>query len=279
MEKLVITTEETMKQLYKSALLAVLGLAGVTAAQASTDLFIGFNDSVGPSSAQNDYVIDIGSFATLQADALAAPNDTINLMSLNAGLPQINQSTFGTTFATAFSSDPNEASDVAAGVAGGNTGSSPKQLWQTAPVGVTPGNISVSSFNAGAAQPNSLAAGEYASTTQNSSWTWLIAKSPTLVGTETAGNSLASSTGTNPMGSLGIGIYPSLVLNLWENTATGGLHPAVGGWVDEGYFTFDIQDDTITYTIPVPEPAVYGTVAGAGLLLLALRRQLVAKKA
>jgi hypothetical protein len=71
-----------MKNFYKTALLAALGLGSVVTVQASTDLLLGFNDAAGPSSAQNDYVIDLGlNGATLVADAIAN-SGTYDLSSL-----------------------------------------------------------------------------------------------------------------------------------------------------------------------------------------------------
>ena len=91
-----------MKKLYKAALLAALGLTGATAAQAQvapSDVFLGFNDSAGPSGANNDYVIDLGAGANFTTTA------SLNLSSdFNAS-----------TFSTAFSADASYLNNVAAG--------------------------------------------------------------------------------------------------------------------------------------------------------------------
>src|SRR5580704_4447759 len=128
-----------MKKFPHAAFLAALCLGGVSIAQAGTDLFVGFNDAAGPISAQNDYVIDIGSWTALTNSA-ETNSGSIDLMSSVAPM-QIDQPTFTSTFATAFSADSSELNDVAVGVAGGSTGGNTKFLWQTAPTGITPGTI------------------------------------------------------------------------------------------------------------------------------------------
>jgi hypothetical protein len=65
---------------------------------------------------------------------------------------------------------------------------------------------------------------------------------------------------------------------LWEVPVTAGRGSSPSDTY-LGYFTFDNADDIISFTsvnaaVAVPEPAAYGVLAGAGLLLLALRRQL-----
>jgi hypothetical protein len=262
-----------MKNLYQAALLTTLGLGSITAVRGgTTDLYIGFNDAAGPTSAQNDYVIDIGQFSSVLA-AANTHGGTVDLMSANAP-SQINQATFTSTFGSAFSTpDSGWANNVAVGVVGGQTTLNPKQLWQTMPTSVTtPARISGSALSTAANQPQALVAGEYASTTTDTGWTWLVAASPTAGGAEPSG-SVATTTHINPMGQLSGG---TLVLNLWQDTRNSATSPQDTGWVDEGFFTFNLNTDDITFTAlgVAPEPATYGTVAGGLLLALALGRQL-----
>jgi hypothetical protein len=103
-----------MKNLYKAALLAALGLASVSVAQAQSDMLLGFNDAgpnTGAASYQNDYVIDLGAISQF----------TVN--STYSG--SIAQSTFD----GAFSSDANYLNDVAVGVVAENNTVSPKQIY------------------------------------------------------------------------------------------------------------------------------------------------------
>jgi hypothetical protein len=59
---------------------------------------------------------------------------------------------------------------------------------------------------------------------------------------------------------------------------------ATGGAFSEiGTITIDVPTDTVTFngidSAPVPEPTTYGLLAGAGLLLVGVRRQFVKKNA
>lgn len=257
-----------MKNSYKATLLIALGLASVSAVRAQTsDLLLGFNDAAGPSTAQNDYVIDLGLTGNaLIADA-TANNGTYNL-----------SSTFSaSTFNTAFGTDSGALSDVAAGVVGGVAGVPTAYLFQTSLVGNSPTTLASSAtpaFNNSLASAGASTIGEYGSGGQ-SGWTAFVAASPSSLGTLTSGSDVSAQTG-NPLGQLSSGV---LDLTLWENTETkAGTHEAVQGWVDEGTIDINLNNDTIGFsTVAVPEPSTYGLFAGAGLLAVALRRQFSVK--
>jgi opacity protein-like surface antigen len=252
-----------MKKLYKAALLAALGLGSITAAQASTDLLLGFNDAAGPTSAQNDYVIDLGlSGATLVADAIAN-NGTYDLSSL------FNSS----TFTTAFGSDSSALNNVNVGVVGGYSISNPKLLYQTVAAGVTPAALSGSELSNGANIAQGITIGEYASTT-GAGWTASVAVNATTLNSQNFPSTIANATGISPLGNLSSGV---LSIELWENQRNGISSPA--GWVDQGTFNINLNTDTITFITPVPEPSTLGLMGGAGLAALPLCRRFTRKNA
>jgi hypothetical protein len=61
------------------------------------------------------------------------------------------------------------------------------------------------------------------------------------------------------------------------------LGAAGGAFSEIGTITIDVPTDTVTFngidSAPVPEPTTYGLLAGAGLLLVGVRRQFVKKNA
>ena len=83
-----------------------------------------------------------------------------------------------------------------------------------------------------------------------------------------------SNTGLNP-DSL-IGTSSVLYEDLWYNSDTSSR--GTTGFTYEGYFTLDFTGSNpgVTFT-PVPEPAALSIFAGAGLLLLTLRRRMTGK--
>ncbi len=264
-----------MKKLYKAALLAALGLGSISAAQANSDLLLGFNDAAGPTSAQNDYVIDLGlNGATLVADANAA-GGTYDLSSLfNAG-------TFTTTFINTAADlsgtalDPNWANNVCAGVVGGYTSFNPKLLYQTVAAGITPASISGSELSGAANIAQSPLIGEYVSTT-GSGWTASVAVDATTLNSATFPSTVANATGISPLSNLSSGV---LSMELWENQRNTSAGPAAG-WVDEGTFNINVSSDTVTFTAaPVPEPSTIGLLGVAGLAALQFSRKFKRKNA
>jgi len=239
------------KPLYKAALLAALGLASATAAHAQAlgaNFGVGFNDAAGPASAQNDYVINMGTFT------LFTPNSTVTV-----GIDP-------TAFNNAFGTDGNALNNVAVGGVEG-LGGVGGQMMITGPMptaGISVVGTSISSVGG-------LNVGEYSSTavTPISPWSAAVAPSPIATGGPLSVSALMD----NPLTYL---VNGQASMTVWEATITGTSRVEIlGPWTDIGTLTINANPgvDTITFT-GVPEPATYSLLAGAGLLVLSLRRQI-----
>jgi hypothetical protein len=236
-----------MKNMYKLALLAALGLGSITAAQAANnDIILGFNDPNGPAAAQNDYAIDLGYTAqTGQANSLTANSSfTINFSS--------------SLFATAFGSDSSALNDVLAGITGVYSGTASRTVFLSGQS--TPSSIAKSPFNNTVSVASGVATGEYGSTSSSATWTTVL-------------GGVQNDTGAPVTSTLVNGIVTE---NLYEATQANSLStPSAFSLV--GTFDINANNDTVTFTganvSPVPEPATYGLLSGAGMLLLGLRRQ------
>jgi hypothetical protein len=229
-----------MKNSYKLALLTVLGLTSVTAAQAYTsgDLLIG----VYQPGVANTEVLDLGSLATLTSEG------SVDLTSALASAG------FSTTL----------SSSAEFGVLGA----------------VTSGNGTVN-HNTYLSTPGTTP--------------------PTIANFTSFGTSKAPivTLGNNP-GAQGVGSGPDYFSSI--TIGDGGIADALGGFVTQTSVTgtadlFTIADngsapvldgtlslsptsEVLTFTaVPVPEPAAYGLLAGAGLLIVSLRNKLRSKKA
>jgi hypothetical protein len=248
--------------LYKAALLAALGLAGITTAQASnSDFLLGFNDAAGPTAAQNDYVIDLGS-ATSLYNAAASNGGTVNLWN----------STIGGLFTTAFSADGNYDNNVAVGLVEGNTPSSGTQfLYQTINGNPsTPATISGTELLGSAAYAQGVSVGESASGAAGT-WSYQVAPSPVSQGLVAANGDTVAATTAQPLSYLASG---TVTETLYENTLSGsGRSATVGGWTVAGSITVNPDADIIDITI-VPEPSTYALLALGGLLVLSFRHRI-----
>jgi PEP-CTERM motif len=254
-----------MKNLYKAALLAALGIGSITAAKASTqDMLLGFNDAAGPAAANNDYVIDLGLASQFTATSFV---DVSALFSASS-------------FTTAFGADNNQANDVAVGFGAGNstvTPSIPGFLYQTSPAAALTGTPSAGAAGNSAVKfgGSQISPNVYASSTAGG-WSALVAAAP---GTSAAGT-VAQFT-ANPLALTASGMIAE---ELYETTLTAsGRSTVPTPWADLGQFTVNTTTGSVIWQganfQAVPEPATYGAFAGAGLLALSLRRQLSRKNA
>lgn len=249
--------------LYKAALLAALSVALSPAAKAANngDVFVGLNDAAGPTSAQNDYVIDLGSYTDFTTTGTV--QGTIN----------------STMFNTAFGTDGNALNEVAVGaVAGGQIAGGNNYLFST---GNLSGIPSASPFKNSQNSAGTVEGGEYASagSISDTTWSFEVAVSPTQP--DEYGNGVASETG-NPMSYLTGG---TATLDLYESTFSGTRGASPSAWTLLGTLTIDANSsvsdpsdanaDTITFTgvDAVPEPGTFGLFAIGGLLAHGLRRR------
>lgn len=250
-----------MTKLYKTALLAALGLATLSAAQASTsDMLLGFNDAAGPSSAQNDYVIDLGAVSQFTTTASLDLSSYFN----------------ATTFATAFSTDAGYLNNVSAGVVEAYGGGYPKTLFLTS-AGTPSSTIQKSPFLNSIAILGAVTVGEYTSAsgiTGNNGWSYAVAVSPTDVG---ASSSASAQAGVNPLQNLNNGIITETLYTTYNTGAFGSAANPVA-WSAVGTFNINVNNGSILFTgvSAVPEPSTYVlALVGGGLMLVALRRRSV----
>jgi len=242
------------------ALLVALGLASMPAAQASSDFLLGFNDAAGPTAAQNDFVIDLGSVGYIY-----------NLAEANGGSINLWTSSIGTLFANAFSADTSYDNNVAVGLVEGNTPSSGTQLLQQTINGnpSTPLAISGTELLGSAAYAQGVSIGESASGAVGT-WSYQVAPSPISLGLIAANGDTVAATTEQPLSYLSSG---TVTETIYANTLSGsGRNASVGGWTEAGTLTVNPDASTIEITV-TPEPSTYGLLALGGLLVLSFRHR------
>lgn len=256
-----------MKRLIKSAAL-VMGaalLSQVSAhAQASLygapgDLILGFTGGTGG----NDYIVDLGqpNLAPGAHTSLSNPNFTSGALSA-AGFSTVSGANAGVV-----------SSDLGAG--------GPQFVYLSTAHNGHPavGTSNGGQIGAGSGIVSSLAMDSTLTATiarndpGQTAWSEIIAQNPTTGGTAVPGN-FTFQMGDNPMTTIS---GTSLVEDIWNSTSTPGAYHLLGTLT----VNFGGANPVATFdaAAPVPEPSTYGLIAGAGLLLVSLRRQFSAKNA
>ena len=228
-----------MKKLYRTALLAALGLASMVTAQAATyngDLIVGFTTQSG-----SDVIYDLGAESSLTS------GETWNLSSLLSGFSSL--------------------SGVNWGVIGAQNNSGTRNLWSTTS-GFTPDPVAgIAAWN----KDNTAIASIYSNF-------GIAGAGQSLSITSTDDNSWNMQTINGSLGAQFINAYGNnpnvqgLTSDSLYGIVAGGSDPTL-----LGSFALD-NTGTLTFTA-VPEPITFGAFAGAGLLLVSLRNQLRRKQA
>jgi hypothetical protein len=264
-----------MKNSYKVALLAALGIISATsgyAQYADGDLLLGFTST----GANKDYTFDLGQISSFTANEQLGSGISWSVFSSAFGANNVAVGAVGAD--TTGNVDPSGGQTIwtsvlrstqpvtSSGVAGSSTPSATSQLAMDAQTG-DPGGVT-----------QNPAVTQNGGTVVGNTWGDLIA---TGVGTPgTLGSSWASGI-HNPMVALGTGSAGGAV-NLDIYTATDDNN--VNTYTYAGDLQINITssgasviwDPTLA---AVPEPTTYGLLAGFGLLAVALRNQFSRKNA
>ena len=251
-----------MNKFYKAAVVAVAAALASQVAQAvpsANNLYLGLTQS----SAQNDYIIDLGLASSII--------DTSPVVDLSG---DFSQSTFNSTF-----------SGGATGVAMGSVGAA---TAAQSPSGVP--DFFVTQLRGGGPGSNPFVKGTESVATLGHSSTVVATGASSFLGvgaippggsTATAGKPWANNVAASTSGTFfnKTGAQPDSTISssdvIYEDVFE---VTSAGGYVYQGYLTFDdsnTEDPILTFTngSAVPEPAAYGSLAGLGVLALALRRQ------
>ncbi len=259
-----------MNKITKAAVIAAgvaLACGAAHAQIAPNDLILGFNQQEVSSS---DYIVDLGNISTGVGVGGTQIVDLSSKISISA-------------FNSAFSS-PN---GVAAGFAGGNNGIGTKDVFVTqlrsganpasVPGSVTPANPNTASaISTAAAAVNAITPLGVVGSGSGTTWSSQVAPNAS----DNTGTPFLAQLGINPNSVITGG---TVVEDLYQDNRVGSLGQS--GWTYDGFLTLTFSGgaESLTFTpagfVPVPEPATYGWLAGAGLLALSLRRQLGRKTA
>jgi hypothetical protein len=253
-----------VKTLMLGAVGALLASQSVQAAYVANDLILGFNQGNG--SGPNDYIVDLGN-----------ANSAVGV----GGSQQVTLGAFnGATFNSLYGGF---SGGVTMGAAGGQGALTGRDLYMTVlrtanigsqfagiagstaptPVASTPMANGVNQIGA-MVNGLGLSAGGSANVPQSdpNSW-WNNVLDPQNA------NTFFSKTGRNP--NAGDTSASILYEDLYRGTPS-------GAFTYLGYLALDSSAGTLVFTpsafVPVPEPSTYGIIAGSGLLLLTLRRQI-----
>lgn len=282
-----------MKKLTKSALLAPgVALAAQTTHATGTDLVLGFTGN----GASSDAVIDLGSAAQVGINGSSVV-DLIDNRGASFSATGLSGSSFQSLLSSVFSGGVNGAGMTLVGGQNGlatffylsqnrgAAGSDPTVPLSSAPfawsksqqqsVGGYPAGVlnGAGITGQGGSAPVPLSVPNPtpppATVINTASFSYLIG------GVNNGGNSVASYQSVPGASVSGGKAYE----DVWFDGVAGA---ALTGWTYKGYLTLDLSGDTqdlLTFTpaVAVPEPATYGAIAGLGLLVVSIRRQLTGK--